>query len=220
MLGDAAAGAPPSVTMVVTGQMAPSNETPEPGRKPRSAGELRRRRWADARKKGRLLGEQLGIEVKCVDCARTQGDELAKEVGDAHCLWVTGGNTFFLWQHMRASGLDALIRRRLAAGALYVGCSAGAIVAGQSVSTALWKGWDDPGAAAETDWSDPANLQGLALVQDCSFFPHYDAEWAALVERERGALGHTVVCLEDLGEAYPPDAAAAGAAPTEAADAA
>ena len=42
---------------------------------------------------------------------------------------MTGGNIRFLLQHMRASGLDRLVRSRVNAGALYLGCSAGAIVA-------------------------------------------------------------------------------------------
>ena len=108
MLCEAAAGAEPCITMVVTGQMTPSNEADlsdeASERKPKSAGEKRRRRWYEARKKGRLLGAQLGVEVKCVDCAQTQGGDLERELEGAHCIWVTGGNTFFLLQHMRSSG--------------------------------------------------------------------------------------------------------------------
>ena len=204
MLSDAAAGEEPSITMVVTGQMAPSNETPEGGesQSKKSPGERRRRRWADATKKGKVLAAQLGVEINCVDCAKTQGDELERSLHGAHCVWVTGGNTFFLWEHMRASGLDEMIRRKLASGALYVGCSAGAIVAGRSVSPAFWKGWDDPAAAAETDWDDPASLLGLGLVPRRSFFPHYDPSWAPLVEAKRGGLDHDVVCLEDAGPGF------------------
>ena len=109
LLHEAAAGSKPCITMVVTGQMTPSNEAgakasrasrlalhmhnfalhvhsplhacpllgadlPDEAsdRKPKSAGEKRRRRWYEARKKGRLLGERLGVDVHCVDCAHTQ----------------------------------------------------------------------------------------------------------------------------------------------------
>lgn len=205
MLSDVvSAGEQPSITMVVTGQMAPSNESPESGgsQSKKSPGERRRRRWADATKKGRVLAAQLGVEINCVDCAKTHGEELERSLDGAHCIWVTGGNTFFLWQHMRASGLDEMIRRKLASGTLYVGCSAGAIVAGRSVSTAFWKGWDDPAAAAETDWTDPDSLLGLSLVPHRSFFPHYDPSWASLVEAKRDGLDHPVVCLEDAGPGF------------------
>ena len=30
---------------------------------------------ADAKKKGRVIASDLGVEVECVDCARLQGDE-------------------------------------------------------------------------------------------------------------------------------------------------
>jgi len=215
MLRESAAGAEPCITMVVTAQMAPSNEADPPSEcKPTSAGEKRRRRWYEARKKGRLLGAQLGVEVHCIDCAQTQGTDLEQELEGAHCIWVTGGNTFFLLQHMRSSGLDRLIRGRLAAGALYVGCSAGAIVAGRSAATAMWKGWDDPAAATETDWSDPASLQGLGLAAEHSFFPHYDPQWAELVRSRLVELDHSLVCLEDLGEAFvsPPELGGADSA--------
>lgn len=105
MLRESAAGAEPCITMVVTAQMAPSNEADPPSEcKPTSAGEKRRRRWYEARKKGRLLGAQLGVEVHCIDCAQTQGTDLEQELEGAHCIWVTGGNTFYLLQHMRSSG--------------------------------------------------------------------------------------------------------------------
>ena len=66
----------------------------------------------------------------------------------------------------------------------------------------MWKGWDDPAAATDTDWSDEANLQGLGLAAGHSFFPHYAAEWEELVRSRRDELGHPVVCLEDFGEAF------------------
>lgn len=91
MLRESAAGAEPCITMVVTAQMAPSNEADPPSEcKPKSAGEKRRRRWYEARKKGRLLGAQLGVEVHCIDCAQTQGTDLEQELD--------------LLQHMRSSG--------------------------------------------------------------------------------------------------------------------
>jgi peptidase E len=41
-------------------------------------------------------------------------------------------------------------------GILYVGKSAGAIVTGQTIATALWKGWDDPTVVEGLlDCSDP-----------------------------------------------------------------
>ena len=103
-------------------------------------------------------------------------------------------------------GLDDLIRRRvLDAGALYVGQSAGAIVAGANIRTAFWKGWDDPTAGGDLEdareWS-AERLCSMGLVRDRVFFPHYDGGAAhdELIERNRGACGGSqVVCLSDDG---------------------
>jgi peptidase E len=105
---------------------------------------------------------------------------------------------------MRRSGVDGLIRRRvLEQGVLYVGQSAGSIVAGSTVRTAFWKGWDDPAAAPDADWSDEENLQAMGLVEGTAFFPHYEAEqWSSLVEQKKAEVPR-VVCLTDDGiESY------------------
>ena len=102
---------------------------------------------------------------------------------------------------MRASGLSELVRQRVNdEGALYVGASAGSIVAGRTIRTALWKGWDDPKAAGpEADWEADGAYDALGLV-DVSFFPHYDAaSWGGLVDRQRRSLGHACVVLADDG---------------------
>ena len=81
---------------------------------------------------------------------------LRRRVGELnpHVIWVTGGNTFFLRHHMRASGFDTLLLELCAPrprgprprAAVYVGASAGAICGAASTNLALFKGLDDPGA--------------------------------------------------------------------------
>jgi len=205
----------PNIAMLVTAQLAPSSTRTSPDRdqdgnlirkevSKRSPGELRRRRWADARKKGREIEQQLGVPVECIDCVREKDLEDARAaLSTAGCIWVTGGNTFFLRHHLRASGLDDLVRQRVVSdGALYVGASAGSIVAGKSIRTALWKGWDDPAAAGdEVDWSAAGMYDALGLVPDASFFPHYDAAaWKGLVDSQKSGLDHECIVLTDDGE--------------------
>ena len=113
------------------------------------------------------MAAELGAEFESVDAASPNFTpaKLEAAVAACDCVWVTGGNTFYLWHHMRASGLDQMVKDRLTQpGAFYFGQSAGSIVAGRSVSTAFWKGWDDPSAAPETDWDNPENLAGMALA--------------------------------------------------------
>ena len=138
--------------------------------------------------------------VIIVDCACDGAEEMEAALAQASCIWVLGGNTFYLWHHMQRSGLDAIVRERVRRGALYVGASAGSIVAGNSISTAFWKGWDDPAAAGpNADWSSPERLRALALVPDQSFFPHYADAWETLVEKRRDDLDHGLVVLSEEG---------------------
>lgn len=198
-----AEGTRPKIAMLVTAQMCGSGEkSTSTNPKRRSPGELRRRRWADARKKGKEIEQALGIEVECIDCAREdQPAELYREpLSSAECIWVLGGNTFFLWHWMRRSGVDEIIKQRvLEDGVVYVGQSAGSIVAGSTIRTAYWKGWDDPSAAPDADWTDEAQLKAMGLAPDgIAFFPHYTDEWAAVVEEKKGEV-ERIVCLTDDG---------------------
>merc|ERR1719291_1569914 len=101
-------------------RLAPSSASSDSQSK-RSPGELRRRRWADARKKGRELQARLcaelgRVEVDLIDCARDDEQRLTEVIERAQCIWVAGGNTFLLWHHMRRSGCDEIIRRRVRQG--------------------------------------------------------------------------------------------------------
>ena len=138
--------------------------------------------------------------------------------GWADCVYLEGGNTFFLAHHMRRLSCDDALREALsgrdeeeeeddddgdseemaASPLLLVGISAGAIVSGRSLNTALWKGWDKP--IDDLDVADDAAMRGLGLCGERSFFPHYtEEEWAPLVQDRAAALGHECVCLEEQG---------------------
>ena len=184
-----------SIALLVTAAMAPSSDNSR-----RSPGELRRRRWADARKKGRELEAKLGVPVQCLDCARIDAiNDVEQALERAACIWVSGGNTFFLWHWMKTSGVADLIKQRVMSdGVLYVGQSAGAIVAGRSISTALWKGWDDPTVVPDVDWGIDHVCDAMTLA-NVSFFPHYSEEWEELVQANKDALGHECVRLSDDG---------------------
>eukprot|EP00597_Dinobryon_sp_UTEXLB2267_P018848 CAMPEP_0201109772 /NCGR_PEP_ID=MMETSP0812-20130820/67647_1 /ASSEMBLY_ACC=CAM_ASM_000668 /TAXON_ID=98059 /ORGANISM="Dinobryon sp., Strain UTEXLB2267" /LENGTH=113 /DNA_ID=CAMNT_0047371895 /DNA_START=347 /DNA_END=685 /DNA_ORIENTATION=+ len=66
---------------------------------------------------------------------------------------------------------------------IYIGASAGAIVAGNSIETAYWKGWDDPNVVGnDFEWT-PERKKGAGLVNNECFFMHYEeASHAELVE--------------------------------------
>jgi dipeptidase E len=90
-----------------------------------------------------------GADVLEVDLRRYFGraDALADDLADADLLWLTGGNTFLLRRAMVASGLDAIVRRRLSEDSIaYGGESAGAVAACKSLEGIHLM--DDPGVQA------------------------------------------------------------------------
>mmetsp|Transcript_27808 Transcript_27808/g.65347 ORF Transcript_27808/g.65347 Transcript_27808/m.65347 type:complete len:228 (-) Transcript_27808:1792-2475(-) len=141
-----------------------------------------------------------------------------------HLIYVQGGNTFWL-HHCLEKGdwakdiIDACCcsdsgeensSSPPSFPAVYVGVSAGAILAGESMQTACWKAWDDPsvvpGKETYGDWTDS---RGLGTAGRTSFFPHMTEEWRDLTERKTkellrdGAAADTgrsdasVFCLRD-----------------------
>ena len=128
---------------------------------------------------------------------------------------VGGGNTFFLASTLRRAGLgtalrDAVTTRNL----VYIGQSAGAIVAGASIATALWKGWDALDFGEGTGWTEARGaFGGLALLGSSrlSLFPHYEAErWGALVAARAPELRGSVVAAAAAPRAGPLTLADAG----------
>ncbi len=148
-----------------------------------------------------------------------------------HIIYVEGGNTFWLHHCMTKEGKGGEDWMRLIHDAvhvhanddgddskadsnrrpaLYIGKSAGAIVAGKYVETATWKGWDDPsvvpGKETYKDWIyDPNstsgwNSLGLNAVGGASLFPHMNDDWLDLVEEKRSSLGDgdgPLYCLQE-----------------------
>ncbi|KAL7532251.1 hypothetical protein ACHAWF_004063 [Thalassiosira exigua] len=107
-----------------------------------------------------------------------------------HLIYVEGGNTFWLQHCIEKGGYAALMRDACTgpSGAIYCGKSAGAIIAGSSVATATWKGWDDPsvvpGKQSYDDWLD---CPGFGFVGDRSFFPHMSDDWIDLIKEKSDA---------------------------------
>jgi magnesium-dependent phosphatase 1 len=96
--------------------------------------------------------------------------------------------------HILRTKFWELAEKSLSRGCIYLGCSAGAIVAGRSISTAYWKGWDEPEVGLE--WNDET-LRGRQLV-DFDIFPHYDAhQHKELVESRKSSHSFNVVTVSD-----------------------
>ena len=106
----------------------------------------------------RVAFDSLGLIVKELEITQCSKNEIEKVLTSCDCIYVSGGNTFFLLQELRKTGVDRCIIEQVEQGKLYIGESAGAMILDDHL--ALTPGFTDFG--------------GLGIV---SFYPvvHFDS---------------------------------------------
>lgn len=120
--------------------------------------------WMEA---DRLALVDLGYGVFDVDLKNKNAELLRDELAAADVIFVAGGNTTYLVAQAHLSGFDVIVRDLLRQGKVYIGSSAGSILAGPSVEPFI-EG-DLPELSKDFVIADPS---GLGLV-DYIVLPHY-----------------------------------------------
>lgn len=112
-----------------------------------------------------------------------------QELLDFEVVYVNGGNTYYLLYWTKKSGFDIVIKEFLQKGGLYIGVSAGSLIAGVSIEVLNYtKG--DPNTIGLKDFS------AMKLTQKV-IEPHYTQEGEeAILEYEKSS-GMEVVRLAD-----------------------
>lgn len=130
-----------------------------------------------------------------------ENDKAALSTWRPHVVYFEGGNTFWLKHCLDKGDYCPLIEELCTGsnGSVYLGKSAGAIVAGSRVATATWKGWDDPsvvpGKETYDDWLD---VKGFQFAGASSIFPHMDDQWEDLVNEKTTDLAFdSLYCLRE-----------------------
>ncbi|MBI4441499.1 Type 1 glutamine amidotransferase-like domain-containing protein [Candidatus Woesearchaeota archaeon] len=116
-----------------------------------------------------------------IDCT------LKKPLGHYDAFYVCGGNTFYLLYQLRASGFDRQIKEDVANGKVYVGVSAGSIIAGPEI-----------GIAAPFDENDIQikDITGLGLT-DIIVSPHYCDKEKEIIQDYVKKTEYKVIPLTD-----------------------
>lgn len=139
--------------------------------------------------------DALGHTVRDLSARTMTPAEFSAALDELDALYVAGGSTFALLDALRTAGVKEIIADRVRAGLLYIGASAGSIVAGPSIEPASLM--DDPGDAPELD-----DYRGLQLIPDV-VIPHADGQLAPyppeLIQRtlERYGADHRLIPLRD-----------------------
>ena len=109
----------------------------------------------------------LGFNVADFDLKGKTESQIEKALSKVDIIFVAGGNTFYLLEKTKQSGFDKVVKKLVKNGTIYVGSSAGSILAGPNIEPV--KILDDP-QKARLD-----SFEGLGLV-DFVILPHYGKE--------------------------------------------
>jgi|GEM_PF-182620 peptidase E/uncharacterized LabA/DUF88 family protein len=112
------------------------------------------------------------------------------ELEPTDVIYVCGGNTYAILKKMRDTGADKFIIDAVNKGALYIGVSAGSIIAGKNIEIAGWGSEGDPNDVGLTD------LSGFGFT-DVAVFPHYMIAQKGEVEEFKKKVAYPVVEITD-----------------------
>ena len=128
----------------------------------------------------------LGILKENIIHANISTDISGKDFKESFdVVYVCGGNTYYILDRLRKTGFDKLIKKLVEKNKIYIGVSAGSIIAGPNIKIA---GWGSEGDANEVGLKD---LTGFNFTK-ISFFPHYRDELKQEVDKFQGKIDNKI----------------------------
>ncbi|HSW88272.1 MAG TPA: Type 1 glutamine amidotransferase-like domain-containing protein [Candidatus Saccharimonadales bacterium] len=111
---------------------------------------------------------ELGFRVIDIDIKNKTEKDLWELLKNVDLIAVAGGNTYYLLYHAQKSGFIALAKKLINQGVIYVGSSAGSILACSTIDTARL--FDPSSIVPELQ-----SYEGMGLV-DFLIIPHFDKQ--------------------------------------------
>lgn len=109
---------------------------------------------------------KLGFIVEELDVSVEEAVEIQEKIKACDCVFVEGGNTFYLLQELKRSGADKMILDHIQNNKMYIGVSAGSMVISKNIEYV--KHMDDPTCALELK----GDYSSLGAINFC-IVPHY-----------------------------------------------
>ncbi len=131
---------------------------------------------------------ELKFPVIQVDLKESK-EKVRTKLEKADIIYINGGNTFYLLDWARKSGLDTYLPKLINNGKVYLGVSAGSILAGPDIAISGWDpSWDKNDYVSDTT--------GLNLVQ-FAVSPHYTEKERQVLEKEGRKVTFPVIAISD-----------------------
>jgi len=112
--------------------------------------------------------EDAGFEIFGYTITGKNKEQIKKDLRDVDVIYVSGGSSFYLLKKMKESGFDKLINDFMEKGKIYIGTSAGSIVAGADIYPTYHLDYIE-------EVKNLKDCRGLNLV-DFTVFPHWGSE--------------------------------------------
>jgi len=132
---------------------------------------------------------EFGFDIQVVDLKNQNQISLETIFKNADVIYIEGGNTFYLLDWVRKSGFDVAVKKFLGRGGVYVGVSAGSMIARINIESANWE-------PADRNIAGLNDLSAMNLV-DFVVIPHYCPEFAEAVGASASKADYAAVALTD-----------------------
>ncbi len=129
----------------------------------------------------------IGIEEKNIITFNLDYDLSEEELNKIDVIYVCGGNTFYLLHRVRETKFDKVIMDFISSGKVYVGVSAGSVLAGPNINIRNLYKDNDIGIE---------DFQGLNIT-DIIVIPHYTEEEKEKIQRIKEETKYSIITLTD-----------------------
>ena len=113
--------------------------------------------------------ENLGIIVDKLDISSSKKSEIELKLSNIDFIYISGGNTFYLLQELKRTGIDKIIINEVKFGKLYIGESAGSIILAPNIEYSKYM--DDISKAPFLNSYDSLNLIDFYILPHNNEFP-------------------------------------------------
>ena len=118
---------------------------------------------------GRKALEKLGLTVDELEISKATTEEISDKLRKNDYIYITGGNTFYLLQELKKTGVDKIIKEQVSLGKLYIGESAGSMIMSPNIEYV--KSMDDLKKAPDLDSLDSLNMVDFYPLPHHTNFP-------------------------------------------------
>lgn len=145
-------------------------------------------KWFVAAARNELL--EIGFQVDDLDLKRESEITLVDKLSQVDIIYVNGGNTFYLMDWVFKSGFDHTLRNPILQDKIYIGGSAGSIIAGPDIEISGWDpSWD-------TNSVGLTNFSGMNLVS-FAISPHFTQTQKPILESKSKEVTYPIVAITD-----------------------